>query len=320
MAALLEDLLDVARITEGKIELQKQLLDLRDVVAPAVESVQHHLELRGQQVERQLPERPVGVHGNAVRLQQVLSNLLSNASKYSPRGSTIRVRIDVDEHQADLHVIDAGEGIPPDLLQRVFEPFEQLGRRNDRTDGGMGLGLTVAQNLVRMHGGIIEARSDGTGCGSEFHIRLPTVPWEPPVPAVPPEAAVNDRSLTVVIVEDNADARGLLQMLLQQDGYCVSAAGTGDQGLQLIREIRPDVAIVDIGLPGMDGYAVARAVRSQPELQSVLLIALTGYGQASDRLEAIDAGFDTHFTKPVDIKALENKLHQLAIAKATTTA
>lgn len=235
----------------------------------------------------------------------VHDNLLSNGSKYSPPSSCVRVVMQRCDQQVELRVIDEGEGIPPDFLRRIFEPFEQLGQRVERTRGGLGLGLTVAEFLIRLHEGKIEAYSRGPGRGSEFVVRLPLVEkaemaTETPAQVVPPRLARR-----VVIVEDNRDARETLQWLLEDDGYEVVTAETGPEGLRLIREHRPDVAIVDIGLPEMDGFAVAQAVRADPQLTNTYLIALTGYGQQEDRQAAFAAGFQAHLTKPVDLGELE---------------
>jgi two-component system, chemotaxis family, CheB/CheR fusion protein len=315
MAALLEDLLDVARITEGKVDLQHRTLDLRDIVAPACESVQHLFEARRQVLEQRLPDGPVFVIGDPVRLQQVAANLLSNAAKYSPAEATVRIELRAVDGFAELRVIDQGDGIPADMLRRIFEPFEQLGKRVETTGGGIGLGLTVAESLVRLHGGRIEVRSEGAGLGSEFIVHLPRVE------APPTESAGCDRprsrpaSCRIALIEDNRDARETLQLLLEDDGYEVLTADNGRGGVELVVETRPDVAIVDIGLPELDGYDVARAVKQRTDGSCPFLIALTGYGQAEDRQAALDAGFDAHLTKPVDLRELESLLAQQAAGR-----
>ncbi len=308
MALLLDDLLDVARITEGKIELKRRVLDLREVVAPAVEAVQHLLDSRRQSLEIDLPDAPLNVYGDPVRLQQVAANLLSNASKYSPSQTVVRIELERRNSHAELRVIDQGDGIPADQVLRVFEPFEQLGKKSEFTEGGLGLGLTVAESLVRLHGGTIDVRSNGVGRGSEFLITLPLAE----------AGALSDASLDfrqsprntcrIVLIEDNPDARETLEILLKDDGYDVLSADSGTAGLALAEESRPEVAIVDIGLPGMDGYSVARALRSKPVGTRMFLVALTGFGQLEDRQAAMAAGFDAHLTKPVDLKALEDLL------------
>ncbi|MDX1966774.1 MAG: chemotaxis protein CheB [Planctomycetaceae bacterium] len=311
MAALLEDLLDVSRITEGKIELQKRVFDLREIVEPAIESVQPLINAREQTVTRLLPPGPLFIEGNPVRMQQVASNLLSNAAKYSPPGTTIDVELKRVDRAALLRVMDQGEGIPPEFLRRVFEPFEQLGRTLDRTDGGMGLGLTLANRLVGLHGGEIEAHSDGPGCGSVFTVRLPIAADDVAVPAEFVDSSLSGSPPRIMLIEDNADARGLLQLLLVQDGFEVASAASGREGIEQIREFAPDVALIDIGLPEMDGYEVARAIRNAPNCGSIVLVALTGYGQPEDRRRAADAGFDAHFTKPLNLQELNTFLRRL---------
>lgn len=308
MALLLDDLLDVARITEGKIELKRRVLDLREVVSPAVEAVQHLLDSRRQSLEIDLSDAPLNVDGDPARLQQVAANLLSNASKYSPSQTVVRIELKRRNAHAELRVIDHGDGIPEEHVLRVFEPFEQLGKKSEFTEGGLGLGLTVAESLVRLHGGAIDVRSDGVGQGSEFLITLPLADA-----GAYPDASNDLRpsprnSCRIVLIEDNPDARETLEILLKDDGYDVISADNGPTGLALTEEVEPDVAIIDIGLPGMDGYSIARAIRSKPLGARMFLIALTGFGQLEDRQAALAAGFDAHLTKPVDLKALESLL------------
>jgi two-component system CheB/CheR fusion protein len=308
MALLLDDLLDVARITEGKIELRRHVLDLRDVVAPAVEAVQHLLDSRRQSLEIDLPDTPLNVYGDPVRLQQVAANLLSNASKYSPPKTVVRVELGRRNAHAELRVIDQGDGIPIEHVRRVFEPFEQLGKKSVSSDGGLGLGLTVAESLVRLHDGTIDARSDGIGQGSEFLVTLPLAQAGTPPNTSAESQQKSQNSCRIVIIEDNPDARETLELLLQDDGYEVASADSGHKGLALIEEFKPDVAIIDIGLPGMDGYSVARSIRSSSSGTRMFLIALTGFGQLEDRKAAQAAGFNRHLTKPVKLAELEELL------------
>lgn len=308
MALLLDDLLDVARITEGKIELKRRVLDLREVVTPAVEAVRHLLDSRRQSLEIDLPDAPLNVYGDPVRLQQVAANLLSNASKYSPTQTVVRIQLEQRNAHAELRVIDQGDGIPAEHVARVFEPFEQLGKKSEFTQGGLGLGLTVAESLVRLHQGAIEVRSDGFGRGSEFLITLPLAEAGTLPDASPDSGRSTRNSCRIVLIEDNPDARETLEILLTDDGYDVVSADSGPTGLRLTEEFLPDVAIIDIGLPGMDGYTIARAIRSKPLGTRLFLIALTGFGQLEDRQAALAAGFDAHLTKPVDLKALEELL------------
>lgn len=308
MASLLDDLLDVARITEDKIELNRQLLDLRGLVGPAVEAVQHLLDSRQQFVQIVLPDVPAIVLGDTVRLQQVVANLLSNASKYSPAETVVRIELERFESRVELRVIDQGEGIPAEHVRRIFEPFEQLGKKSVSTEGGLGLGLAVAESLVRLHSGTIDVRSAGVGQGSEFLITLPLAET-PALPDARPTAQPSrGKPCRIALIEDNRDARETLEILLKDDGYDVVSANSGPTGLKLIDEFHPHVAIIDIGLPGLDGYSVARAVRAQPCGARTFLIALTGFGQVEDRQAALEAGFSAHLTKPVDLLALEELL------------
>lgn len=310
MALLLDDLLDVARITEGKIELKRHVLDLRDVVVPAVEAVQHLLDARGQSLDTHLPDAPLNVYGDPVRLQQVAANLLSNASKYSPPQTVIRVELERCNAHAELRVIDQGDGIPAEHVRRVFEPFEQLGKKSVSSEGGLGLGLTVAESLIRLHDGAIDVRSDGVGRGSEFLVTLPIAEAvAQSTPAIECHQQSQDSS-RIVIVEDNPDARETLELLLKDDGYEVVSADSGQKGLALIEDFKPDVAIIDIGLPELDGYAVARSIRSTMMGARMFLIALTGFGQLEDRKAALAAGFNRHLTKPVNLAELEEMLQR----------
>lgn len=308
MASLLDDLLDVARITRNKIELSKQVLDLRHVLTPATEAVQHLLDERRQSLEVELPSVAITVHGDGVRLQQVAANLLSNASKYSPPETTIRIELQRRDGHAEFRVIDQGNGIPPELVHRVFEPFEQLGKTRPTKDRGLGLGLSVAESLVQLHGGTITVQSDGIGRGSEFRVVLPLVDekliWADREQSDRPGKTLKN----IVLIEDNDDARQILHELLTDDGYSVQSAGSGQEGLQLIQDSLPDAAIVDIGLPDVDGFEVARTIRENPACDHIHLIALTGFGQQEDKNAAISAGFDAHLTKPVTLAQLEASL------------
>lgn len=308
MALLLDDLLDVARITEGKIELKRRVLDLREVVAPAVEAVQHLLDSRRQSLKTDLPDVPLNVYGDPVRLQQVAANLLSNASKYSPPETVVRIELERRNSHAELRVIDQGDGIPEEHVRRVFEPFEQLGKKSVSSEGGLGLGLTVAESLVRLHDGTIDARSEGIGKGSEFFVSLPLAQLGSQSSTVCESQQKSQNSYRIVIIEDNRDARETLELLLKDDGYDVASADTGDEGLVLVKEFKPDVAIIDIGLPGLDGYSVARSIRTTSIGEGMFLIALTGFGQVEDREAALAAGFNSHLTKPVNLKELEEVL------------
>jgi two-component system CheB/CheR fusion protein len=306
MARLLDDLLDVSRVTQSKIELQRNLVDLRSIVRDAAEAMRSQLASRDIVFRADLDGEALTVDGDAVRLQQVVVNLLHNAAKYSERGGHVMVRAHRDGDSAVLHVRDDGAGIAPQMLDSIFELFVQANRTLDRAQGGIGVGLTLVRALVDMHGGAVAARSDGVGKGSEFEVRLPLVRTAPQRAeresdgAVAPVAA----GATVVVVEDNEDGRELLCEVLRNAGYSCHTAADGDEGLALIARVRPDAAVVDIGLPVLDGLEVARRVRRDPALSAVFLVALTGYGRDTDRETALRAGFDAHLVKPTDPHAL----------------
>ncbi len=298
MARLLDDLLDVSRVTQGKIRIAKQVVNLVTSAQEAVQVVQSLIDTRGHTLELELPDHPVYVEGDPVRLLQVQENLLENAAKYTPRGGAIRLTIQERDSQAVISVRDNGIGIDPDMQAKIFDLFVQAPQIPADVEAGMGIGLTLVQSIVRLHEGQVTVRSPGPGLGSEFEVRLPTTlkqPIEAVTDKLPP-----DTNVSVVIVEDNADSREMLESLLKMDGYKVATAEDGQQGYQTIVSQNPDVALVDLGLPGIDGYEIARRVRSELSDRPIRLIALTGYGRAVDRDAVFAAGFDEHLVKPVD--------------------
>jgi PAS domain S-box-containing protein len=310
LARLLDDLLDVARITSGRIELERQCIDLRSAVQLAAEMQRHQIDRKGQGLDLDLPAEPISVLGDSVRIQQVLGNLLNNASKYTPSGGWIRVAIRTANGQAVLTVRDSGEGIPTEKLEEVFELFAQVDATLARTDGGLGIGLTLVRRIVELHGGTVHAESEGQNRGAAFVIRLPLI--VPPAFVAPrPQARPAGRSLRILVVEDQPDAREMLATLLRLHGHETSEAATGDKAIALAVEVTPDVALIDIGLPDIEGYEVARELRRELG-QSVCLVALTGYGQPEDRDRSQAAGFDEHLVKPVDPGQLAETLGRLA--------
>ena len=297
-ARLLDDLLDVSRITRGKIELRKASVDLSAVVADAVETTRPLLDDRGHTLTVRLPESRVTVLADATRLGQVLANLLNNAAKFTAPGGAIVVTLAADGGDAILSVADNGCGIPPDMQTRVFELFTQVNPSLARSHGGLGIGLTLVRSLVEMHGGHVEVHSEGPGRGAEFSVRLPLdVPTDEPAPAC--DASAPGARRHILIVEDNPDARDMLVVSLELEGHRVEAAADGLRGVEMALASRPDVVLVDIGLPGLDGFGVAARVRAALG-GDVMLIALTGYGQPDDRERTRRAGFDAHVVKPVD--------------------
>jgi PAS domain S-box-containing protein len=314
LARLVDDLLDVSRISRGKVLLRAERLDVVPLVRAAVGDHRPLLESTGLRLVVDLPDRPIWVQGDPTRLLQVAGNLLQNARKFTDPGGTVTIRLaaEPDGDAATLVVRDTGIGMDDAMLARLFEPFSQADRSLDRSRGGLGLGLALVKGLVELHGGSVRARSDGPGSGSELTVRLPTaVPAQPPSER-PGGPIASGRSLRVLVIEDHRDAAESLRMLLRLYGHRVDIARTGLDGLEAARQLRPDVVLCDIGLPGgMDGYAVARALRSDSN-QAAVLIALSGYGQDEDRRQARQAGFDRHLTKPVDPLVLKRLLEDLA--------
>jgi signal transduction histidine kinase len=297
LTRLVDDLLDVSRIMSGKITLRRAPVDLQEVVRQCVESRQV-VGARADDVSLVADPDPIVVEGDAIRLEQIVSNLLDNAFKYSPPGQPIRVLVRREGGQAVLRVQDRGIGLAPDTLQSVFELFSQVKTSLHRREGGLGLGLAVARGLVEHHDGSISVHSAGLGKGCEFVVRLP-LSTASPAPA-PDRELPSGPPRRIVVVEDHADSREALQILLTLDGHHVEAAADGRAGLDLILATRPEVALIDVGLPEIDGYEVARQVRRAPGPTMIRLIALTGYGQSYDRTRAQEAGFDLHLTKPVE--------------------
>jgi len=309
LTRLVDDLLDASRITLGKVQLRAERLDLAAVARQVVADHRAGAEAAGLTLDTHIPDVEVPVHGDPVRLAQVIDNLLTNALKFTPAGGRVEVGVEPEDGQVALVVRDTGAGVGPDMLPRLFETFAQADRTLDRSGGGLGLGLAIVKGLAELHGGTATAASDGPGRGSTFTVTVPTRVERPalagPPPAAPPVAP---RPLRVLVVEDHRDAADSLRILLEVSGYQVAVAYTGPDGVKAAAEYRPDVVVCDIGLPGMDGYRVARALRANPATAAVRLIALTGYGQDEDRRRAREAGFDEHLTKPADPAALESLL------------
>ncbi|HXJ34666.1 MAG TPA: MASE1 domain-containing protein [Candidatus Eisenbacteria bacterium] len=316
LVRLVDDLLDVSRITQGKIVLRKEPTALDDVVARAVDSVRPLLDERGHAFDLRLPAERIWVDGDPARLTQVFANLLGNAVKYTPANGSISLVVDTTGDGVGIRVRDTGVGIPADLLPRVFDLFVQGERSLDRSHGGLGLGLTIVRRLVELHGGRVEARSPG-GTGCEIVVDLPRLPSalvpkaEPAVRPARPVAPAR-----VLIVEDNEDSAESLSELFESLGHEVRVAATAGAALEVVGEWTPDVVVSDIGLPGMDGYQLVRALRERKTLDRTMFIALSGYGRDEDRQLAMEAGFDHHFVKPPDIDALAALLGRPAAAGA----
>jgi len=319
LARLVEELLDVSRISQGKIVLKREPVELARVIAHSVETARPLIDTRNQTLSVSVPAAPVWLSADFARLSQVLSNLLNNASKYTGEGGRIELAAAATEGEASIVVHDNGAGIEPQLLERVFELFVQGERALDRGQGGLGIGLTLVKRLVELHQGRVQAASDGPGRGATFTVTLPCISAVEPqqrtatAALATPSAEVYGRR--VLVVDDNVDAAESTAAFLRLEGHEVKAVHDGLQALASLKVFDPHVVVLDIGLPGLDGYAVARQLRSRGDTSHVLLIALTGYGQKEDRARAAEAGFDYHFVKPADPREI-----QVAIERGRNTA
>jgi PAS domain S-box-containing protein len=307
MVRLVDDLLDISRITKGKLRLTKELVELRVVVNNAAETARSIMDARKHEFSVSLPTRPIWVEADPARMEQVVVNLLNNAAKYTDVGGLIRMGVTQEGSEAIIRVRDNGVGIAPELLPHVFELFTQVDGSLGRSYGGLGIGLALARNLVEMHDGRLQASSPGLGKGCEFTIKLPVLST-PSVPAtktvlVPGQHA--GRSLHILVVEDNVDAGDSLSLLLRLYEHQVQVARTGPTALEMASAIRPDVILMDIGLPGMDGYEVATRLRKKPEFKDVVMCALTGYSPSeADQQRQQETGFDHYYVKPVSLAQL----------------
>jgi two-component system CheB/CheR fusion protein len=312
MIRLVDDLLDVSRIIQGKIDLRKQVIDIASVVGRAVETAQPVIDARRHRLSVSLPAEPVFVDGDPLRLAQVIANLLTNAAKYSPPESPIDLTVREEGGQTVIRVRDRGIGIAPELLPEVFDLFVQADASLARSEGGLGVGLTLVKRLAEMHGGSVSAASAGLGHGSEFTIRLPRVSHdEVCAGGTAGEASprVTDAlRKRVLVVDDNVDAAESVAMILRLTGYDVRCTYDGVSALDAAKAYHPDVVVLDIGLPGISGYEVARRLRLDPEFEETPLVAVTGYGQDVDRRRSQSAGIDYHLTKPVDPATLQQLL------------
>jgi PAS domain S-box-containing protein len=310
LTRLVDDLLEVSRISTGRIRLQPELIDLRRVVERAVEAVRVLTSQRQHRVHVDQPAAPIWLHVDPTRIEQVIVNLLTNAAKYTNPDGEIRVRVEQAEGQAVLRVTDTGVGISPDLLPSVFDLFTQGERSLDRSEGGLGVGLTVVKRIVELHGGSVEAFSEGLGHGSEFVVRLPLdgAANAAAAPAFDEQRQPAGRSLRVLVVDDNRDAANTIGMLLRKNGYHVEVAYSGESAIEAAMSHRPDAVLLDIGLPKIDGYEVARRFRQNPALKHAHIVAVTGYGQDADQQRSHEAGFDAHMVKPVEAKKLYDYL------------
>jgi PAS domain S-box-containing protein len=321
LVRLVDDLLDVSRITRGKIRLQFERVDLLSIISRAIESSRPLIDARNHVLETVVPRETVLVDADPVRLAQVFLNLLTNAAKYTPEGGRIRLAVECSDSMATVRVRDTGIGIAAEVLPKVFELFTQAERSLDRSEGGLGIGLTLVRRLAEMHGGSVEAFSEGPGRGSEFAVHLPTSPTA--LAASTSDSLTNETGRVsssprrILVVDDNRDSAESLAMLLRLLGNDVRTAYDGRLCLEIAVAYRPDVVLLDIGLPGLNGFEVCQRLRGDGNLKSAMIVAMTGYGQDEDKRRSHESGFDAHLIKPVDLEVLRDLLDrpELAVAR-----
>ena len=310
LAKLIDDLLDVSRITQGKIQLREETVSLEEIAKTSVEEVRDLIEKRKHAFQVSLPKRAVWLHGDPARLEQILVNLLTNAAKYTDPGGRVSLTATCQHDEVILKVKDNGIGIPTEMQGKVFEMFGQLDKALNRAHGGLGIGLTLVQKLAELHHGSVSVTSSGQGGGSEFVVRLPAAP--PPMTGQLQEDEAQPHTypgpFRVLVVEDNRDAALMLASLLSESGHEVRVAHDGFRALESVGSWRPEVVLLDIGLPGLDGYEVASRLRREKQLPDSLIVAISGYGQQQDRQRSAQAGFDYHLLKPVDYQSLQDLL------------
>jgi PAS domain S-box-containing protein len=312
LVRLVDDLMDVSRFVQGKIELRRERVELATVVARAVETVRPVIDAQRHDLTISLPHKSLLLEADPVRMSQVVGNLLANAAKYTEPGGRIWLTAHRDGNEAVLRVKDTGIGIAPEILPTVFDLFVQVAPAATRSQGGLGIGLMLVKNLVGMHQGTVEAHSDGLGTGSEFVVRLPLASQENAEPEAQDKGVQQQTPRRrVLVVDDNVDAADSLAMLLRLGGHEVQVAHGGPAALEMVNDYRPEIAFLDIGMPGMDGYEVARRLREQPGLEGAVLVALTGWGQDEDKRRSNEAGFNQHLVKPVDPATLEKLLAEV---------
>jgi PAS domain S-box-containing protein len=315
MVRLMNDLLDIARLTSGQMTLKPERIALEEILSVALEASAPLMTSTNNRLTLDIPKEPIYLYADASRLAQVFTNILNNAAQYSPAGSPISVRVERDGDKVQIDIADAGVGIAREALNRIFEMFTRVGRETPGARTGLGIGLNLARRLVEMHGGHLVAASEGLGRGSQFLITLPlTEPKtaeQKPEDLAAPEAA--RAAMRVLLVDDNVDAAASLSLLLQLGGETTQVAHSGPEALRLAAEFKPDIVLLDLGLPGMSGYEVARTIRARPELGQPFLVAVTGWGAPEDRRKSKESGFDEHLTKPVDISMIELLLTTLPV-------
>jgi signal transduction histidine kinase/ActR/RegA family two-component response regulator len=312
LSRLVNDLLDLSRVVSGKIVLKREHIDLRDALRQAMETITEAAARQNISIDVRVCDERLPVFVDPARAAQIITNIVGNAIKYTPEGGHVIVELEKLDDAAHVRVKDDGVGIAPDRITTIFELFAQAENAIGRAQGGMGIGLALVRNLLQLHGGSITAKSDGVGHGSEFVVSFPLAGDQPVTSVVPAEKprSADGQPRRIVVVEDNNDVRDLLRLKLKRLGHDVEAVADGLAGVQAIVEGKPDLALVDIGLPGIDGYEVARHVRETIG-PAVMLVAVSGFGQPEDIRKALDAGFDEHITKPADVTDIENLLSRL---------
>ena len=309
---LIDDLLDVSRIATDKVVLQRERVDLRAVIASAIEGSQPTITAGGHNLQVCVPDTEVCVMGDPLRLAQVISNLINNAAKYTPSGGRIRITLATEDGEAVVRVIDDGMGIPPEMLDHVFEMFAQVDRTLERAQGGLGIGLSLVRQLAQLHGGSISASSPGNDQGSTFTLRLPAISL--PATASPAKEVVvrsHPRNVRVLVVDDNTDAADSLAIMLRLDGYDTRVEYSGEDALRTAEDFDPEVVVCDIGLPAMDGHEIAKRLRADPRRSGTVLVAVTGWGSEEDKQRTQRAGFNFHLIKPVALDSVQEILGRL---------
>jgi two-component system CheB/CheR fusion protein len=319
MVRLVDDLLDVSQATQGKIKLRTTRVELAQVVAHAIETARPLIDLQHHELNVSLPQEPVWLEGDEIRLAQIVANLLNNASKYTDHGGQVWLSAACQEGELELRVRDTGIGIAADVLPRIFDLFTQADGSLDRSHGGLGIGLCLVQKLVTLHGGTVQAFSDGPGKGSEFVVRLPLAAQPAPPPSTSGEFEPTP-SYRVLIVDDNVDAATTLAMMFRFWKHEVEVVHDGQAALDIAERYQPDIILLDIGLPGKNGYEVAHALRRRPAFEQSLLVAITGYGQEEDRRQSEAAGFDRHLVKPVEARFLRELLNHPKLSREISSA
>ncbi len=310
LVTLVDDLLDISPSLRGKLSLRKYRVKLDDVIQTVIESSRPHVEEANHHLNVEIPEEPIYLHADPNRLAQALSNLLNNAAKFTPDGGRIWLTAEQQNGEVSISIKDTGIGIPNDMLEQIFEMFTQIDRRESKSQVGLGLGLTLVKSLIELHGGRITVTSDGLGQGSTFTVHLPVVPPPSQEQKATPKTEASEKSagLRVLVVDDSSPAADTLSKVISLFGNEVRTAYNGEQALALAQEFNPQVILMDIGMPGMNGYEAAQRIRQQSNGNNILLIALTGWGQDTDRDRTREAGFDQHIVKPADPSHLRHLL------------